>query len=93
MTALKPGCLIIDISCDEGMGFSFFPNPPHLGIRCLGLDRLIITPWITHRAICGKVPRDRSLAPSLSTCQRLWQVVMHGNKMRPFDAQWILRQE
>ena len=23
ISSLKPGCLIIDISCDEGMGFSF----------------------------------------------------------------------
>ncbi|MDC2887871.1 NAD(P) transhydrogenase subunit alpha [Psychrosphaera algicola] len=51
---LKHNSLIIDVSCDEGMGF-FSPNRPLLKTRCLGITKQTITQLIIHRVIFGKV--------------------------------------
>lgn len=89
---LKPGCLIIDVSCDEGMGFYFavpttFKEPM---IRVGKVDYYAVdhTP-----AISGKAQRDQSLPRWSSTCPPLSRGVTLGKPMKPFDGRSILMPE
>ena len=54
-SCLKKGCLIIDVSCDEGMGFLFLLSRQHLSIQCSQLTGWTTTQWITRPAIYGRV--------------------------------------
>ena len=71
LAAFAPGSLIIDVSCDEGMGFSWarptsFAEPDvHRGRQ-----RRATTPSTTARRTCGTPPPGRSARRCCRTCGR-----------------------
>ena len=72
LSMVEPGALIVDVSCDEGMGFEWarpttFDDP----IVTLG-GGSITTPWITVRAICGTRPPGRSAMRCCPICRLSW---------------------
>ena len=60
LPALAPGTLIVDVSCDEAMGFSW-PGPRPSRSRCsLSATTSTTTGWTTAPRTCGTPPRGRS---------------------------------
>ena len=58
---LKPGALIVDVSCDLGMGFPF-ARPTSFEAPTFAVGASRTTPSITRPATCGRVRRGRSRA-------------------------------
>ena len=80
---LRPDSLIIDVSCDEGMGFHF-ARPTTFKDPMFKVGRATITRSITRQVTCGKVPRAPSRPHSSSACPRWPKDALGGRATQPW---------
>ena len=86
LAGFTPGSLIVDVSCDIGMGFSWARPTSFTQPTSNWRTVCTITPWTTARPIYGIRRRGRSATRCCRTSTRFFPGRRHGIQPRRFPA-------
>ncbi len=80
LDALAPGSLLVDVSCDLGMGFDFARPTTFEEPMLTSATVWPTTAWTTAPATCGTAPRGASARRSSRSCARSWRARRPGRR-------------